>query len=79
MNVAKKEPLVTKISKAQSTELQDMLYSCDPIYQTQFWSFLKKELPNVEALDQLPSQMYLRIKSAIEKKSKESSKEAAYA
>ena len=71
---------VATITKPQAEELDYLLKGCDPSYQTQFWGFLKKEVSNIQSLDQLPSSMYARIKAGIDKKYQENNAhEEAYA
>lgn len=74
------EPKVNQqpvISSANASELQGYLDSCSPTYQKQFWNFLRSEVKGIDKIEQLPINMYIRIKNALLKKQDEYAKELA--
>lgn len=68
------------ITASQSLELITMLKQCSQDFKTNFWDLMKKEVPGIQALEQLPIQLYPVFKNKIlaNKRSQEM-KEVAYA
>jgi predicted house-cleaning noncanonical NTP pyrophosphatase (MazG superfamily) len=65
------ELVVESITKEQAEELKDIFDGCDPAYCAQVMSHLKKADPNVETIENIPSNLYERIKNAATKKRKD--------
>lgn len=59
---------VDSISTEQYEQLALLLVECSPEYQKKFWSFLTKEVPGIEKLEQLPAVLFSRISIALRKK-----------
>lgn len=68
-------PVPTNTSKTisihQAKELDGMLQECDADYQKNFWVFLKNEVKGIQKMEQLPTDLYNRIKTGIAKKREE--------
>ena len=59
------------ISEDEAEYLQNMLDECNAEYIGNFWVFLRKQIPGIEDLKQLPKAMYDRIFKAVSKKREE--------
>ncbi len=62
---------VLKVSDDQAAELLNIILECSQEYQTKLWSTLKSPPIGVENLEQLPLNLYERIKNAALKKREE--------
>ena len=69
----------TTITSAQANELKSLLEMCDEDYQKNFWNFLRNQVKGIDKIDQLPSNLYDRIKNAVVKKKEESMGELIHA
>ncbi len=65
------EKLSVPITKEKSKELQGLLEECEPAYQSNFWSYLRKKVKGLQSLEQLPADMYEQVKSGLLKKREE--------
>lgn len=65
---AKKIEALPTISSSQAQELKEILDACAPDYKHQVMTTLKKSTMNIDSLEDLPINLYERIKSAAVKK-----------
>lgn len=62
------------ISEKDAEHIENMLKECSTEYQVNFWMFLKKQIPGIESLRELPKNMHERISKAVAKKKEENEK-----
>lgn len=53
------------ISKEQAEDLAKLLIDCDPNYIGNFWKFLKAQVKGLERLEEIPVDIYDRIKMGV--------------
>lgn len=62
---------IPKISAEQSRELETIFCQCDPLYLEKVWKTLKKPHIAIESLEQLPANLFERIRTAALKNKEE--------
>lgn len=62
---------IPKISAEQSRELETIFCQCDPLYLEKVWKTLKKPPIAIESLEQLPANLFERIRTAALKNKEE--------
>lgn len=62
---------IPKISAEQSRELETIFCQCDPLYLEKVWKTLKKPPISIESLEQLPANLFERIRTAALKNKEE--------
>lgn len=65
------EDVVEMISEIQAKELRDIFERCDPAYVTQVMTHLKRSGSSIEHIENIPAQLFERIKLAAIKKASE--------
>lgn len=55
---------IPKISAEQSRELETIFLECDPLYLEKVWKTLRKHPISIESLEQLPLNLFERIRAA---------------
>lgn len=56
------------IGVSKGKELKGMLDQCDIGYQSNFWVYLKKKVPGIHSLENLPASLYEQVNSSLKKK-----------
>ncbi len=69
--VLSEEAKIEIINSEQASELKDILEQCDPTYHVQVISHLRKSSAGIETIEQIPSNLFDRIKNAAVKKAEE--------
>lgn len=69
--VFSKEDAVSRITKQQAMELEDILSECDEKYQAQVKKFIEGSQVNAKSIAELPVEFYEKILTAAQKKAKE--------
>lgn len=64
INPSIEETKVDTISQDQANELRDIFGECDPAYYAQVIAHLKKSFSNIDSIEQIPVNLFERIKNA---------------